>query len=128
MSGHCLIRGCSKTLHGCDDSVALTKNCRPGDQHVGSCIDYQWRSRRVDAAINLEVAAGPDVVDHLADTPNLWQCRVDEMLMSKARVDCHDYHLIHVLEDFFEYYRWGCRIDYHADAFAQPFDALQGAM
>src|SRR5262249_35506012 len=116
LSGHCLIRGCSKTFHGCDDSFPLTKNRRPGDQHVGSCSDYQWRSRRVDAAINLEVAARSDLIDHLADTANLGQRRVDERLMAKARVDRHDYHLIHVLEDFFEHCRWGGRIDDYADA------------
>src|SRR6266576_1397164 len=90
VSRHCLIRGCSKTFHGCADSFAVIKNCRPGDQNVGSCIDHQWCSRRVDAAINLEIAAGPDLIDHLADTANLRQRRVDEMLMSKARVDRHD--------------------------------------
>src|SRR5262245_59623835 len=90
MSGHYLIRGGSKPLHGCDNSVIRTKNGRPGDQHVGSCTDDQWRCRRVDAAIHLEVTAGLQLIDHLANTPNLGQRRVDETLMSKARVDRHD--------------------------------------
>src|SRR5580765_6114236 len=85
-----LIRSCSKTLHGCDDSFARTKDCRPGDQNVGSRIDHQRRSRRVDAAINLQIAAALDLIDHLSDAPNLWQRRVDEVLMSKSRVDRHD--------------------------------------
>jgi hypothetical protein len=75
MSSYGLMRGGSQPLHGCDDSVARTKNGRPGDQHVDSCTNDQWRRRRVDAPINLEVTAGPDLVDHLAHTPNLWQRR-----------------------------------------------------
>src|SRR2546430_14298588 len=122
------MRGGSETVHGWDGSVARTKNGRPGDQHVGSCTDDQGRRRRVDAAIHLEVTAGPGRIDHLADTPDLWQRRVDERLMSKARVDRHDYDLIHVVENFFEHCRWGCRIDGHAGAFAQHLDALHGAM
>src|SRR4030095_12680910 len=67
----------SQPVHSCDDSFARTKDCRPGDQNVGSRIDHQRRSGRIDAAINLEVTAGPDLIDHLSDAPNLWQRRVD---------------------------------------------------
>ena len=35
----------------------------------------------IDTAVNLQVAAGLDLLNHLADPPNLWQGRVDEMLM-----------------------------------------------
>src|SRR5215471_18396729 len=94
MSGHGLMCGGSQTLHGGGNSVARTKNGRPGDQHIGSCTDDQWRCRRVDASINLEVTAGLDLVDHLAHTPNLGQRRVDERLMAKAWVNRHDDHLI----------------------------------
>ena len=44
-----------------------------------------------------------DLLDHLADAPNLWERRVKEMLMSKARVDRHDQHLVHVLQDFLQH-------------------------
>ena len=71
------MRGGSQPLHGSADSIALPKHGRPGDQHVGSCADDQGRRRRVDAAVNFEVAAGLKRIDHLADTPNLGQCRVD---------------------------------------------------
>src|SRR5262245_39874078 len=69
MSGHGLMRGGSQPLHGGAHAVTRTKNGRPGDQHVGSCTYDQWRRRRVDAPIHLEVTAGPDLVDHLAHTP-----------------------------------------------------------
>src|SRR4029077_19447239 len=85
-----LVRCRSEPVHGCDYSFALTKNCRSGYQNVGSCIDHQWRGRHVDAAVNLEIAVPLGLIDHPADTPNLWQRRVDETLVSKARVNCHD--------------------------------------
>ena len=53
----------------------------------------------IDAPVHLQVAPGLDLFDHLADTPNLWQGRVDEMLMAEPRVDRHDQHLIHVLAE-----------------------------
>src|SRR4030095_14587853 len=87
ISGYCLMRGGSQTLHGCDHTVARTKNGRPSDQHVGPCTDDLWRWRRVDAPSSLEVTPGPDLVDHLAPPPNLGQRRVDERLMAKARID-----------------------------------------
>ena len=90
MSGDGLMRGGSQPLHGSADSIALPKNGRPGDQHVGSCADDQGRRRRVDAAVNFEVAAGLKLIDHLADMPNLGQRRVYETLMAKAWVDRHD--------------------------------------
>src|SRR5262245_26309727 len=83
---HC----CSQPFHGRGDSFAVTKNCRSGYENVGSCIDHQWRSCRVDAAVNLQIAVALDFSDHLADTPNLWQRRVDETLVSEARVNRHD--------------------------------------
>lgn len=71
-SGSGLLRGGLKPLHGGADAVAGTKNGRAGDQHVRSSTDDQWRRRRADAAIHLEVTAGPGRIEHLADTPNLW--------------------------------------------------------
>ena len=47
------MRDCSQPFHSCDDSVALTKNYRPDDKNIGSCIDDQRDSNCVDAAINL---------------------------------------------------------------------------
>src|ERR1700757_3661077 len=85
-----LIRSCSQPFHGRCYASTITKNRRSGYENVGSCIDHERRSRRLDAAINLEITAGLHLIDHLADAPNLWQRGVDEMLMSKARVNRHD--------------------------------------
>jgi len=82
--------GAPESFHRSGHPSAITKNRRPGDEHAGSRIDHQRRSRRVDTAIDLQIAAALDLSDHLVDAANLWQHRVDEMLVSKARVDSHD--------------------------------------
>jgi hypothetical protein len=43
MSGHYLMHGGSQPLHGSGHPVALIKNRRSGDQHVGSGGHDQWR-------------------------------------------------------------------------------------
>jgi hypothetical protein len=95
------LNGTADSLHRRCDTLFSAKNRRTGDQNVGPDIDYQRRSRRVDAAINLEVAPRPELIDHLAHSANLRQRAVDEMLLSKARVNRHNQHLIHVLDDLF---------------------------
>src|SRR5207249_6676063 len=59
---------------------------------------------------------------------DLREGRVDEVLMSEARVDGHDQDLLHVHEYLFQHGGWRRGIDDHARAFAERFDALYRAM
>ncbi len=45
------------------------------------------------------------------------------MLMSEARIDGHDQHLIEVRKDFFEHAGGGCRVNDDTGPFAQRLDA-----
>src|SRR4030095_6244818 len=60
--------------------------------------------------------------------PDLWQGRVDERLMSEARVDGHHQYLVDVWQDVLQHYRRGCWVNGYPDAFAQCLDAVHGAV
>ena len=123
-----LIRAGPQPFYGRRYTFAVTKNRRSSHEHIGASFNYEGRSRRVDAPVHFQVAAGLDLINHLPHAPDLWQGRMDEMLVSEARIDRHDQHLIHVLQDFLQHLRGRCRIDHYAGALAQAFHALYGAM
>src|SRR5262247_1549650 len=66
------------------------ENSRTGHQYVGACVNRQRRCLRIDTAVNLQVAARLELLNHLAHPPDLWQSRWNEMLSPKTRVDRHD--------------------------------------
>ena len=64
--------------------------------------------------------------DHLADTPDLLDCRVNETLMAETWVDRHDQDLVHVLQDFFENRGGAGWVNGYSDALVEGFHALHG--
>src|SRR5262249_1038868 len=98
------------------------------NQHIRPRTPHQRRGARVNTPVNLEITASLALIYHPTHTPYLGQCRVDEPLVSEARVDRHDEHLIHVPKDFFQHCRGSRRIDGHAGTFPQLLDALYCAV
>src|SRR5215471_11226210 len=86
----------SQTVHACSDAFSGSENGRAGHQDFGARLDRKAGSRRIDASVHLEIARGLYPLDHLADAPDLWHSRREEMLMAETWVDCHDRYLINV--------------------------------
>ena len=82
----------------------------------------------IDAPIHLQIARGLDSLDHLADAPDLCKGRLEEMLMAETRVDRHNQYLINVRQDLLQHSRRSSRVDHHAGALAERFNALYGTM
>src|SRR5699024_5648381 len=54
---------------------------------------------RLDASVDLEVDRLAGRVDHLAESPDLFELRGDEALPTEAWVDAHHEHEIEVFQD-----------------------------
>ena len=109
-------------------AFAGSENGRAGHQDIGARFNCQPCGFRIDTAIHLQVTCGLDPFDHLADAPDLWQGRLEKLLMSETRVDRHDQYLIDVGQDLFQHSPRRSRVDRHAGALTQTLDAVNGAM
>src|SRR5262245_56628978 len=101
----------SQPVHRRSHFSAFSKNRCSRDQHIGSRIYHQRRSAGVNTTVNLEITTSLALINHPTHAPYLGQCRVYELLVSEARVDRHDEHLIHVSKDFFQHRCGSRRID-----------------
>ena len=106
-------------LDGRGDAGGAAEDGGAGYEDVGTGGHAQRGSLRIDAAVQLEIAARIQPVDHLRGRGDLAQRRVDESLIAKAGVHRHDQHLVHVRQNFLE--RLGRRgwIDHDAGPLAQ---------
>src|SRR5439155_9686330 len=118
----------SQPVHRCSHSFALTKNPCSGHQNVSSGGNCQRSSFCIDAPVHLQIALWLNLLDHLTDTPDLWQGGGEEMLMPEAGVDSHDQHLLNILQDFLQHRGRGCRVYDHSSPFTQCLDALYGTV
>src|SRR5262245_44560174 len=123
-----LVEARTQAVHRYSHFAALSKHCCSGDQHIGSRFHDQRRGFRVDTPVNLQITASVALINHPTHSPYFGQRRVDELLMSKSRIDCHDEYLIDITKDFFQHCRGRGWIDDHAGTLAQCLDALHGAM
>src|SRR5215467_15971795 len=124
----CLFEAHSQPVHRCRHLLAFSKHRGSRDQHIRARIHHQRRGARVNTTVNLEITASLALIYHPTHTPYLGQCRVDEPLVSEARVDRHDEHLIHVPKDFFQHCRGSRGIDGHAGTLPESLDALYCAV
>src|SRR5215469_11865616 len=118
----------SQTVHACSHTFSGSENGRSGHQDSGARLDCKPGSRRIYAPVHLQAARGLDPLDHLADAPDLWQSRLDEMLMPETWVDRHYQYLINVRQDLLQRCCRGGRVDHHAGALAQLLNAFDCAM
>src|SRR5215472_16653426 len=111
-STHCQVvsRG-PQRLHGGANSVVCGEYRRPGHEHVRSRCHYQRGSRFINASVHFEVTFRFELVDHAAHPANLGQGRLKEMLMSEARIDGHNQHLVHIWQNFLQHSRGRGRVN-----------------
>src|SRR5262245_39934808 len=83
-------------------AVVSAKYRRTCDQNVGSGRNCHWSRHLIHASVDFQLTIGVDLINHFCDPPNLGQSRLQKVLMSEARVHCHDQHLVEIRKNFFQ--------------------------
>src|SRR5262245_41577505 len=118
----------SQTADACSHTFVVSKNGRTGHQNIGARLDCTTGGSRINAPVDPQIARGFDPIDYFANAPDLWQGRLEEMLMAETRIDSHDQYLVNVLQDLFQHGSRGSGVDHDAGPLAERCDALYGAM
>jgi len=123
-----VVEGCTQAVHRDGHAVAVAEDCRARHQHGGAGPNDQGRCRRVDAPIHFQLAPGPVPLDQLTHPSDLRHGRPEKLLMTEPRVDGHDEHLVHIVDDFLQHDRRRRRVDGDPGALAQCPDPLHRAV